>query len=152
MTEKAIRNFIAQEPELNSEFILVDNSTEKFFSPETADKLGIKLIKNNYNAGFAAAVNQGLKEAGGEYVLLLNSDVLIENRSVSRLTTYMEKNKDVGIIGPRMVFPDGRLQLSCGRFPAFWPEFLCLHGPRIGKIRRATATAAKRSQNPPHER
>ena len=132
MTEKAIRNFIDQEPELSFVFILVDNSTEKFFSSELANSLGINLIINKKNVGFARAVNQGLKEAGGEYVLLLNSDVLIENRSVSRLINYMEKNKDVGIIGPRMVFPDGRLQLSCGRFPAFWREFFRL--TRLYKI------------------
>jgi len=128
MTEKAIRNFIAQEPELSFEFILVDNSTEKFFSSEIAAKLDIKLIKNNYNSGFAKAVNQGLKEARGEYVLLLNSDVLIEKKAISRLIDYSEKNEKVGIIGPGMVFPDGRFQPSAGRFPAFWREFLRLSG------------------------
>ena len=74
MTERVIKNFYAQESDLSVEFILIDNSTEKFFSPEKAGKLGVKLIKNNYNAGFAAAVNQGLKEARGEYVLLLNPE------------------------------------------------------------------------------
>lgn len=128
MTEKVVRNFLDKEKNLDFEIILINNKSSEYFDENIFRSLGCKVIKNNENLGFARAVNQGFKLAGGEYVLLLNSDVLIEENSISKLISFADKNEKIGIIGPCMIYPDGRFQISFGKFPSFFREFLRLSG------------------------
>lgn len=126
MTEKALRALVANEPGLSMEIILIDNNSSKKLEIEKFTGLDIKFINNESNLGFSKAVNQGLKIAQGEYILLLNSDVIINNKAISRMISYLEDNKQTGIIGPKFIFPDGKLQSSFGCFPNFKNEFLRL--------------------------
>lgn len=128
MTEKVIRNFIAEEKGLNYEIILIDNKSEEELDESRFADLDLKIIKNQSNTGFAKAVNQGIREAQGEFILLLNSDVFIKNKTVSILIDYLEKNPEAAIIGPRLLFPDGRRQISAGSYPGAKAEFLRLSG------------------------
>lgn len=126
MTEKVIRNFIIKEKILSYEIILIDNkSVEKIDEKKFLD-LGVELIKNQENFGFAKAVNQGIKRAKGEYILLLNSDAFIKEEAIFKMIEYLENNFDAAIIGPKIFFPDGRAQVSAGRFPNLTREFLRL--------------------------
>lgn len=124
MTEKVIRNFFVQEPDLKTEMILIDNNSPEGFDRGQFEKLSDKLIANPKNLGFARAVNQGIEAASGDFVLLLNSDVFINKKSISSLLEYMQGNPGAGIIGPKMVFPDGRFQPSFGRTPTLLSEFI----------------------------
>jgi GT2 family glycosyltransferase len=126
MTEKAVRNFVAQERNLDYEIILIDNESKGELEESRFDGMKVEMIRNKKNIGFAKAVNQGLKKAKGEYVLLLNSDVIIEQRAISKMIKYMELDKNIGVIGPLMLYPDGRFQVSAGRFPTLAREFLRL--------------------------
>jgi len=133
MTERAIKRLRecesgspADEAGLASEIILIDNNSTEKLSPNTVATLSVKYIENQENVGFARAVNQGLKIARGEYILLLNSDVLIEPGAISRLLTLMEKESQVGVVGLKMIYPDGRAQVSCGYFPNVLREFIRL--------------------------
>jgi len=128
MTEKVIRNFLDKEKSLDAEIILINNKSIEDFDEKIFRLLGCKVNENSQNLGFARAVNQGIKLAGGEYVLLLNSDVFIEENVVSKLIAYEENHKKIGVIGPRMLYPDGRFQISFGRFPSLLSEFLRLSG------------------------
>ncbi|MCK5511102.1 glycosyltransferase [Candidatus Parcubacteria bacterium] len=126
MTEKVIRNFIVKEKSLDYEIILIDNKSSEKINEKIFLDLGVELIKNQKNLGFAKAVNQGIKSAKGEYVLLLNSDVFIKDRAISNMIEYLENNLDAAIIGPKMFFPDKKAQINAGRFPNLSREFLRL--------------------------
>lgn len=124
MTLRTVRNFLAMEPNLKAEIILIDNGSKEPFDERAFKSLGAKIVKNKTNLGFAKAVNQGLRLSQGGNVLLLNSDMLIERGIVGGLAAYMEGHPNVGIIGPQFLYPDNRFQPSFGRFPTLLSEFL----------------------------
>lgn len=126
MTERVIRRLRECEPELSPEIILLDNNSTAKLSAEIIAGLNVRYIENNENVGFAKAVNQGIKITNSQYILLLNSDVLIEPGAISKLIEYMENEPRAGIVGPKMIYPDGRAQISCGYFPNILREFIRL--------------------------
>jgi GT2 family glycosyltransferase len=82
----------------------------------------VRLTGNGSNRGFAAANNCAIREADSRYVLLLNPDTLVSPETVGDLVSFMDDHPDVGICGPKILFPDGRFQ-SCGyRFPTLLSE------------------------------
>ncbi len=80
---------------------------------------GVHLIRNDRNLGFAAGLNAGLRATDGHYVLWLNPDTELLNDSWSALIEHLEANSAVGILGPKLVNPDGARQLSCRSFPSY---------------------------------
>ena len=83
---------------------------------------GVQCIVLPDNKGFGHANNAGIKATGAEYYFILNPDTrfLPGARTIRRLYNWMETHPKVGLIGPKLVYPDGSLQNSCFRFPAFW--------------------------------
>lgn len=83
----------------NLEIIVVDNASNK----ETTDLLkkykNIKLILNKENYGFAKGNNIGLKASTGDYLILLNNDVIVTPGWISRLLFHVQKPK-IGLVGP----------------------------------------------------
>lgn len=106
------------------EVIVVDNAS----SDATVEKVGrhrhLTLVENQRNLGYAAANNQGIKAATGEYVLLLNPDTRVELGTLDVLSRYLDKHPDTGAVAPRLVSPDGSTQFSIRSFPTsaslFW--------------------------------
>lgn len=84
----------------------------------------VRLIRNPANLGFAKANNLGIAAGAGRYVCLINSDVKVLPDCISRLVDYCEQNPDVGMVGPRIIGGDGKLQRSCRGFPTLW-NMLC---------------------------
>lgn len=78
----------------------------------------VELIQNTVNTGFSKANNQGIRYAlknGAKYILLLNNDVEItEGRWLEEFKTVMEADSKVGIVGCKLLFPDGKLQHAGG--------------------------------------
>ncbi|MFC1736049.1 glycosyltransferase family 2 protein [Candidatus Hydrogenedentota bacterium] len=68
---------------------------------------GVNLIRNADNRGFAAGVNQGLHASTGLHVLLINSDARIEDGVVQIMMQYLATGKNVGIVGPGLIYPGG---------------------------------------------
>jgi GT2 family glycosyltransferase len=105
--------------EYDFDIVIIDNAstdgsvemTEKFFP-------GMEVIKNSKNEGFAAANNIGIKKTFSEYILLLNSDCEVYRDSLLKLVDFMDKKKDAGVAGPKILNSDGSLQLSCRKFPS----------------------------------
>lgn len=78
----------------------------------------IDIIANKTNRGFAAACNQGAAHADDvRYILLLNPDTKCPAGSLKDLVVKADALPKVGIMGPKLVFPDGRYQPSAQRFP-----------------------------------
>lgn len=78
---------------------------------------GVELIANASNRGYAAANNQAIQQARGRYLLLLNSDAEVEPAALTALVAYGDAHPRAGVIGPKLLNPDGSLQPSGGRFP-----------------------------------
>jgi len=100
------------------EVIVVDNGSLDG-SPEMIEKdfPDVKLIKNEKNLGFTKANNQGISMATGEFILLLNSDTVLNEGSITPALKYMRENPDIGIIGCKHLNEDGTIQPSCFHFP-----------------------------------
>ncbi|MBC7236933.1 MAG: glycosyltransferase family 2 protein [Chloroflexi bacterium] len=100
---------------IEAEIIVVDNgSTDGTLDLIAHDFPQIRLLQNHTNVGFARANNQGIGALGErnapQYVLLLNSDTVAKSGSLRELVRFMEEHPDVGIVGPRLVRPNGKPQ------------------------------------------
>ena len=101
------------------EIIVVDNNSYDGTCEYLEDNFpSINIISNDENVGFGKAVNQGSELATGDYYLIINPDTIVEEETVSTLVKYLSKNKEVGMVGPKILNADGSLQLACKRsFP-----------------------------------
>ncbi len=101
------------------EVIVVDNNsedgTEKMVK-EVYPK--VVLIENGRNMGVSPARNQILKAAKGRYILFLDVDTTVEQKSVDSLIESMDNNPDVTVGGPKLIYENSSLQLSCRPFPS----------------------------------
>jgi len=113
-----INSIIPQIEEANGELIIVDNNS-------TDDTVSIlKNITNKYvtiyyneeNLGYTEGNNQGIEYSNGKYVLLLNPDTIVPESAIKQLVS-IAKNNNLSVIAPQLLFPDGRIQKSCRRFP-----------------------------------
>ena len=84
------------------------------------------MIKSPVNGGFAHGNNLGIKEAKGEYVLLLNSDTILIEDTIGKTTFYLMDKDDVGVLGCRMIYPDKKVQYTARRFRSISWELLDL--------------------------
>ena len=102
------------------EIIVVDNdSYDNSCTMIKKEFPNIKLIQNSINMGFSKAVNKGISISKGDYICLLNPDTLISSDTFNTLLQYFKDNKNIGAIGPKILNPDGSLQLACKRsFPS----------------------------------
>ncbi len=89
----------------------------------------VKLIANCENKGFAAANNQAIKQAQGEYILLINPDTIVQEDTFSVILNFIKKHPECGMVSCKVLNPDGSLQLNCRRsFPTPWVAFTKIAG------------------------
>ena len=77
----------------------------------------VQLIKNKKNDGYGAAANLAIASCSSEYILLLNSDTLLQPGTLQALCEYLDQHPQVAIVGPSLVNPDRTSQASCFPFP-----------------------------------
>ena len=100
------------------EIIVVDNASSDGSAAMLYERFPwVRLIKNSENMGFAKANNQGLASATGRYMLLLNSDTLIPQGTLETLVEFADAHPQAGIVGVKLVNPDGSFQAGPNRFP-----------------------------------
>lgn len=80
------------------------------------------VLANAENIGFGRANNQAASVARGRYLLLLNPDAFVHEHTVDRLVRFMDEHPEAGAAGPRLLYPDGRLQRSVTAFPTVQTE------------------------------
>lgn len=91
----------------------------------------IHSINRGYGAGHNIAIREAI-ELGSIYHIVVNPDIYFKNGVLERLIEYMDKNKDVGQIMPKVYYPNGDLQCLCKLIPTpldlifkrFLPHFL----------------------------
>jgi len=99
------------------EIVIVDNASEdNTVSMLRRNFPDVKILENHKNKGVARARNQGLKNNNSRYVLILDADTIVKEKSIDRMVEFMDKNPKVGICGAKLISPTGKLQLTCRRF------------------------------------
>ncbi|MEI6614705.1 MAG: glycosyltransferase, partial [Chrysiogenales bacterium] len=100
-------------PSFTYEIIVVDNHSaedvQEFLNDYFHD---IRIIRNRSNHGFGWANNRGVAVAQGEYLLFLNSDAEVTGTAVESMVKVMEKDRQIGVLGPLLLNTDGSFQLS----------------------------------------
>jgi len=100
------------------ETIVVDNgSSDGAAEVVDRDFPEVVLRRNSCNAGFARANNQAAALARGRYFLFLNNDTALPADTLRGLIDYADAHPEIGILGPRLRDPTGKLQVSYRRFP-----------------------------------
>jgi GT2 family glycosyltransferase/lipopolysaccharide/colanic/teichoic acid biosynthesis glycosyltransferase len=90
------------------------------------------VIASGENLGYSKGVNLGIQSARGRFLLILNPDTVVRRGTLRKLIDFVEKTPDAGIVGPKLVFHDGTVQLSCRRFYTF--RVLLMRRTPLGKI------------------
>ena len=113
------------------EVIVVDNDSRDR-SPDRIEQTfpEVHLLRQSENLGFGAANNIGAHHAQGTYLFLLNSDTLLERNILPALISKLESSPSLGIVGPRLLNPDGSFQLSTAYEIGLWGEWRTLQEVR----------------------
>jgi len=141
LVKQCVKGIVTAQPQLEYELIVVDNNSndssllmvKRMFESETRPSAGqsklpissplkipaIRTIQSKDNNGFAVGNNLGISQAQGRYLMILNPDIAIVPGVLEKMVAFMDDNSAVGVIGPKLINPDGSVQYSCRRFPHF---------------------------------
>lgn len=110
-----LQTVIAEAP---PEIVVADNgSTDGSIEMVQAEFPAVRIQVHPENPGYGTAANRAIAACRSPYVLLLNSDTELRPGALAGLAEYLDRHAQVGIVGPRLVDPDGTLQPSCYPFP-----------------------------------
>ena len=104
----AIRYYTSEPYEL----IVVDNGSTDGTVEYLQSQADMEIILNGENKGFAKGCNQGIKTAGGEYILLLNNDTVPVSGWLRNMINCLESDPSIGIVGPRSNYVKGPQSLE----------------------------------------
>jgi len=104
---------------LDYEIIVVDNaSCDGSIEAIQSQFPQVKTIINKENQGFSKANNLGIKMAKGEFILLLNSDTIVELNTLKGAHDFIKDHPYIGALGCKILLPSGKLDAACKRsFP-----------------------------------
>ena len=120
--EQCLRSLV--ECGIDAEIIVVDNfSTDGSVELVLEKFASVRLVQNTSNLGFAKANNAGMLVSNGDYVFLINSDVIVNKKCLDLMVEYLQEHQETGLIGPGIRGIDGSIQRSCMGNPSFWNIF-----------------------------
>jgi N-acetylglucosaminyl-diphospho-decaprenol L-rhamnosyltransferase len=113
------------------QIIVVDNGSDEDVSRVVGEKFsGVEVIRCEQNLGFAAGNNLGLRRAKGEFVILMNSDVIAQPDILESLVASLQKESRAGAMSPGLVTAQGEPQaFAFGSEPS--PGYLIRRGMRF---------------------
>ncbi len=76
----------------------------------------LRLVRNRQNIGYSRAVNQGVRLARGDLLLILNPDIEVRGDAIGEMVRFMDATPEAGIVGSRLLNADGSVQFSCRTF------------------------------------
>ncbi|MGQ9668877.1 MAG: glycosyltransferase family 2 protein [Desulfosoma sp.] len=116
LTSQCLVSLVQTIEEVPCEIIVVDNNssdgTQVFLASfrEKHPELNLSWIRNEENLGFAKGCNQGARSASGRCLIFLNNDVIALQGWLKPLLRALETNTKVGVVGAKLIYPDGTIQ------------------------------------------
>lgn len=106
-------------PPIEADVWVVDNaSCDDSVAAIEREFVQVHVIANPDNRGFGTANNQAMRQAKGDFFLLLNSDAFVHAGAIGTLIAEIQASPEVAIVAPRLLNKDGSLQPSCWKFPS----------------------------------
>lgn len=132
MTLRCVESVLAAEAELALSCTVVDNASADSTAEAISERWPrVRVLRNEHNAGYAAACNQGLRGGNGELVLILNSDVIARPGAIASLAGFLDANPGHVAAGGRLVDPgtdDVQRGHNVRAFPRLGPQLAQLVG------------------------
>jgi GT2 family glycosyltransferase/glycosyltransferase involved in cell wall biosynthesis len=113
-TYSCLKSIVEHGAEVSYEVIVVDDVSPVPVEQALAPVTGIRLIRNAENLGFLRNCNLAAREARGQYLLMLNNDTLVTAGWLDALLRVFKLRPDAGVVGAKLIFPDGLLQEAGG--------------------------------------
>jgi GT2 family glycosyltransferase len=111
LLEQCLLSIPAALGRLCGEVVVVDNASADGSAEVVRTHFpSVRILPERTNLGFARAMNVALASASGRYSLLLNPDTILPPSAIEALAGFLDKNPDVALVGPRLIYPDGRPQ------------------------------------------
>jgi GT2 family glycosyltransferase len=130
--ENCLRSIFESTHRIEYEVIVSDNgSTDGSVEKIRAQFPSVQVLENRANLGFAKANNVGIREARGEYVLILNPDTIVHDGALDRWIDFADRQPEAGAFGCRVLNPDGTYQRSGRPFPTISRYFVAALGLRF---------------------
>ncbi len=110
-------------PNVSYEIIVVNNDRPGSLDSVRNHLGDVVLIQADRNVGMGAGNNLGFEQASGEYLLVINPDIIILPNAIETMVHWFERNPRTAIVGPKLLNPDRTLQYSTYTFPQSWKDF-----------------------------
>jgi GT2 family glycosyltransferase len=126
MLAECVRSCLAESIPAAQIFVVDNGSRDGSIEALELHVPGIQVVRNRCNAGFARAVNQGIRQSSSEFVLLLNNDARLEKGALAAFAEGFDERPKLAIAGAQLHSPDGRLQSAFAPLPSVAEELLPL--------------------------
>jgi N-acetylglucosaminyl-diphospho-decaprenol L-rhamnosyltransferase len=101
-----------------AEIVVLDNASEDGSADAVRERFpAVRVLAQDFRAGFGANHNTVIRATEGRYLYVLNEDTTADDWGFERIVAYLDAHPRVAALGPRLAYPDGRLQDSAWRFP-----------------------------------
>jgi N-acetylglucosaminyl-diphospho-decaprenol L-rhamnosyltransferase len=122
---ECLRSILAATRRISVDIWVVDNATDGRLVPQMHGEFPtIHWLFNKSPLGFSANHNQILSQASSRYVCILNDDTIVHEGAFDNLVEFMDVNSTVGMVGARLLNPDGTIQNCTFHFMSLWSELI----------------------------
>ncbi|MDO8571227.1 MAG: glycosyltransferase, partial [bacterium] len=116
--KKCLESIYVFVPVFPFEVYVIDNASQDGSADMVRQNFPqVNCVTNPDNKGFAAACNQGIVLAKGEYLLFLNPDTTVQGESLEKLVSFLDDHQKAGVAAPQLLDENGHIQPSVREFP-----------------------------------
>ncbi|MBI2484560.1 glycosyltransferase family 2 protein [Candidatus Uhrbacteria bacterium] len=117
LLRETLRSLRRAVPRLTYEVIVVDNNPRQRLPASFAEEFPeARVLAASRHLGFGGGHNFASKKANGDFLIILNPDIMVVQGSLEELLKYAKSHPEAGLVAPRLHFPNGHIQYSCFRF------------------------------------
>jgi hypothetical protein len=118
--EACVTSILTATSGIDREIIVIDNASADGTAAIVRERFpDVRVIALDHNRGFADGINHGLRETSGRHVLWMNPDAEFVGGSVREVMAWMDAHPIAGVVGGRILDPDGKVQRSARAFPSY---------------------------------